>query len=136
MGLNLNDRDFPGTGIKNPAEKMRAMAIINAKDDLAGISKINFSLTAFLQKGHFTDICIVLEQWATEPIRNTPNKFIRFPEAGKQALIHRSNKLLDNLKQRRDLSPPNIRTIKTFMHNAIERKIMCLDSRNSYAQNA
>jgi|GEM_PF-6977920 len=123
MNTNLNTRDFSGTGIKTPAEKMRAMAIITAKDDVIGLSKINFSITLFIQKGSFQDICYILGQWAIEPISRSPGKFIRFPAAGKEALATRADALLKNLERRIDFTRSNIYTLKTYMHNAIENRI-------------
>ncbi len=127
----MNDRDFSGTEIKKPAEKMRTMAIINAKDDAIGLNKINFSLTILLQKNSFKDICYIMGQWATEPVRRSPGKFIRFPAAGKDALKTRVDAMLDHLKQRPDLTDSNIETLKIYMHNAIDHEIMYIGSNDS-----
>jgi hypothetical protein len=134
--MNLNSRDFTGTNIKSPAEKMRAMTIITATNDTDGLNKINFSLTFFLQKGSFIDLCYVMGQWATEPVRRSPGKFIRFPVAGKEALKTRSDALLDHLAQRPDLSGANIHSLKTYIHNAIDHEIMYLGNHGSMAQSA
>ena len=70
--INLNSRDFSGTNIKSSADKMRAMTIITAKDDTDGLNKLNFSLTFLLQSSAHQDICYVMGQWATEPVRRNP----------------------------------------------------------------
>ncbi|MCK5385418.1 MAG: hypothetical protein KAJ29_07540 [Alphaproteobacteria bacterium] len=128
MDIDINNRNFPDTGIKTPAEKTRAMAIITAKDDASGLNKINFSISAFLQKGALKDICYIMGQWATEPVRRSPGKFIRFPAAGKEALITRADALLKHLQQRRDMTAPHLLSLETYMHNAINHEITYLGS--------
>ena len=128
MVINLNSRDFSGTNIKSPADKMRAMTIITARDDADGLNKLNFSLTFLLQSSAHQDICFVMGQWATEPVRRNPGKYVRFPAAGKEALINRTDALLNILGQRRDMTGAYIDTLKVFMHNAIIKEITYLGS--------
>ena len=136
MNINPNNRDFSSTGLNSPAEKVRAMAIITATDDTAGLSKIGFSLTVLLQKNSFKDACYVMGQWATEPVRRSPGKFVRFPAAGKEALRTRADAMLDHLADRPDLTYPNIHALKAFMHNAIDQEITYLGNRGSMSQRA
>ena len=131
--INLNSRDFSGTNIKSSADKMRAMTIITAKDDTDGLNKLNFSLTFLLQSSAHQDICYVMGQWATEPVRRNPGKYIRFPAAGKEALINRADALLKILGQRRDMTGAYIDTLKVFMHNAISKEITYLGSNDGRA---
>lgn len=93
MKQSLSARDFAGTQIKTPFEKMRANAIVNAKYDTCGLSIISFNVFAFLQHGKSQDAHHLLCRWAVEPIRRNPSKFIKYPEAGYSALIKRVMKL-------------------------------------------
>ncbi len=136
MGINLNNRDFSGTGIKKPTEKMRAMTIITATDNAAGLNKINFSLTVLLQKSSFKDVCYTMGQWATEPVRRSPGKFIRFPAAGKEALNTRTDALLRHLSPRQDITDANIHSLKAYMNNAVDQEIMYLGNHGTMAQSA
>ncbi len=136
MDINLNNQDFSGTNIKTPAEKMRAVTIIKASDDTDGLNKINFSLTFLLQKGCFSDVCYIMGQWATEPVRRCPGKFVRFPAAGKEALTARSDLLLKHLSNRPDLTSANIHMLRTFMNNAIDQEITYSGNRSDHAQSA
>ncbi len=99
----MDARDYSGTTIKTPFEKMRANAIINAKNDTAGLSLINFNITAFLPKSKREDAYYLLSQWAIEPINLQKQKFLQYPQQGTQALIKRADLLIENLSKRNDL---------------------------------
>ena len=123
MDADIANRDFTGTTIKTPMDKMRAMSIINAKDDTAGLSLINFNITTFLSKNKQADAFFILGLWATEPVRRYPAKFVRFPEAGKQALSTRADSLMTNLLQRQDVDNDFVDAAKIQINSMINKEI-------------
>jgi len=103
MKQSLSVRDFAGTRIKTPFEKMRANAIVNAKYDTCGLSIISFNVFAFLQHGKSEEAYFLLRRWAVEPIRRNPSKFVRYPEAGYSALMKRVMKLDRDLQIKQNI---------------------------------
>lgn len=133
MSSDLNSRDFAGTNIKSPLEKMRAMSIITAKDDPTGLSMINFNLSNFLKKHNEEDIFFIFGQWATEPVKRSPGKFIRFPASGKEALITRTDALMRNLSQRQDINDNFIESASKYMYKAIDKEVMYLGTNDRFS---
>lgn len=97
MNMALYARDFTGTGIKTPFDQMRANAMINARHDTRGMSIINFNINAFMQQAKHEDIYHILSLWAVEPVKRSPTKFRKHPEAGERALYKRADVLKDNI---------------------------------------
>ena len=126
MNIDLNSQNFPGTKITTPAEKFHAMAIIQATNDKSGLDKINFNLTALMKRTSHEDICFVLGKWATEPINRSPGKYIRFPAAGKEALINRAESIIKFIGMRQDIDNAFISLTRTTIHDAINEKITYL----------
>lgn len=104
MTIKSSSNGFKGTNIKTPFEVMRASAIINANIDTRGLSLINFNLTTFLKKGREEDCYFILSLWAVIPIKNRPQHYIKHPQTGQQALIKRTEELINHLKKRSDTS--------------------------------
>ncbi|MGN7438660.1 MAG: hypothetical protein ACTHOO_08460 [Alcanivorax sp.] len=126
MDMDSVNRDFTGTSINSPMDKMRAMSIINAKDDPSGLSLINFNITTFLGKSRLSDAYYILGLWATEPVRRSPGKFIRFPQAGKEALLNRSNSLLTRLSEREDIDAAFVHEASQAIQGMVEKEITYL----------
>lgn len=130
------NRDFTGTSIKSPMDKMRAMSIINAKDDPTGLSMINFNITTFLGRSRLQDAYFVLGLWATEPVRRSPGKFIRFPQAGKEALLNRSNNLLTRLSEREDIDADFVHEASQTIQSMVEKEITYLRRNEHVSESA
>jgi hypothetical protein len=107
-------KDFKGTGIKTPFEKMRARAIIKAGLDAKGLSLINFNLPAFWHYEKRDDAIMILCLWATEPVRLQRAKCSSNPKQAQAALHKRADILKENLQQRRDVPCG-------FLENALEK---------------
>lgn len=136
MGAEIVDRDFTGTTIRKPMEKMRAHAIIRAADDPSGLSMINFNITPFLLSTRKQDAFFILGLWATEPVRRAPGKFVRFPEAGKDALITRTNALMKNLVRREDVKDTFVEEAKIHIFEMIEHEINYMRGEHELHQSA
>ena len=128
MGSEVIDRDFSGTNIKKPMDKMRAHAIIRAKDDPSGLSIINFNLPAFLHKSRHKDAFFILSMWATEPVRRNSLKFVKYPEQGKQALRLRADALLQHISKREDTCNEFIQSASLYINTAIETEMVVVQS--------
>lgn len=136
MDAESVNRDFTGTTIKTPMDKMRAMSIIRAKDDPSGLSIINFNITAFLTTAKHPDAFFILGLWATEPVRRSPGKFIRFPHAGRQALATRSDALMVRLSQRPDINQNFIDGAKLHIAEMIGQEVTHLLGNARVAESA
>lgn len=126
MNMALYTRDFSGTGIKTPFDQMRANAMINAKHDVRGMSIINFNINAFLQQARHDDLYYILCQWAVEPIKRSPSKFKRYPEAGERALHKRAIALKNNFVKTPHMPDWLADTALEMMHSAIEEEMLTL----------
>ncbi len=129
MDTELKTSVFKGTNIKTPFEIMRASAIIHASMDTCGLSLINFNLTTFLTRGREEDAHFILSLWAIEPIKHQTQKFRQNPNAGQQALIIRTKKLIERLTEREDTSDYFLETVFTRMTQHINKTLaeICLN---------
>jgi len=133
MNMALYARDFTGTGIKTPFDQMRANAMINARHDTRGMSIIIFNLNAFLQQARHEDIYHILSLWAVEPIKRSPAKFKKHPEAGEKALYKRAKALQENLYKTPHIPDWLSETSLEHMFASIEKEmsIFALDQKQS-----
>ncbi len=129
-------REFSGSTIDTPFEKMRANAILNASHDAKGFSIINFNVSGFLKSAKHNDIIYILCLWAIEPVNKAPSKFEQHPQAGQQALIKRASLLADNLSQRRDLNDDFLQKLRIHMERTIENHMIAFLSNVQEAQSA
>ncbi|PCI57076.1 MAG: hypothetical protein COB36_02060 [Alphaproteobacteria bacterium] len=136
MNTELAINKFKGTNIKTPFEIMRAGAIIHANMDTRGLSLINFNLTTFLQRGREEDAYSILSFWAIEPIKHQVQRFIQNPEAGREALIKRVEKLIEHLEKRNDTSDYFLETVFTRMTQHINRTLAEVCPNYDMAQSA
>ncbi len=121
--MALYTRDFTGTGIKTPFDQMRANAMINARHDTRGMSIIIFNLNAFLQQARHEDIYHILSLWAIEPLKRSPAKFRKYPEAGEKALYKRAKALQENLYKTPHIPDWLSESALEYMFNAIEQEM-------------
>lgn len=131
MKQSLNARDFAGTQIKTPFEKMRANAIVNAKYDTCGLSIISFNVFAFLQHGKSEDAYFLLRRWAIEPIKRNPVKFMKYPEAGYSALIKRVMKLDRDLAIKQNIPDWFAERATAQMRKAVDDMMYSLQQKTS-----
>lgn len=136
MSTELAINKFKGTNIKTPFEIMRAGAIIHANMDTRGLSLINFNLTTFLQKGREEDAYFILSLWAIEPIKHQVQRFIQNPKAGQQALIKRTEKLMEHLAKREDTSDYFLETVFARMTQHIRKTLAEVCPNYDMAQSA
>lgn len=136
MSTKLTLSQFKGTNIKTPFEIMRANAIIDANMDIRGLSLINFNLTTFLKRGREEDAYFILSFWAIAPIKHQAQKFIQNPQAGQQALIKRTEKLIERLAEREDTSEYFLETVFTRMTQHINRTLSKICPDYDIAQSA
>lgn len=123
--------DFKDTTIKTPFEQMRANAIINATQDAAGLSMINFNITTFLAKHRHEDAYFILSLWAVKPISTQTEKFMQRPEAGQDALKKRAEILMMHFQKRNDVTDAFIETALSHMNSSIQEKTQIfLDNKN------
>tara|TARA_R110001592_G_scaffold20926_11_gene84687 strand:+ start:3513 stop:3929 length:417 start_codon:yes stop_codon:yes gene_type:complete len=128
MNMALYVRDYAGTGIKTPFDKMRANAMINARHDTRGMSIIEFNINAFLQQARHEDVYHILRLWAVEPLKRSPSKFQKYPEAGEKALYKRAQALKDNLLRAPHIGDWLAESASEHMSRAIEQELNVLHS--------
>ncbi len=114
MTAQAKQTRFDTTNITCAVERMRANAIINAQMNVEGLSMIGFNLPLFTSSKREEDGLLILAQWAIEPIRKNPAKFMRFPEVGEDALHQRAHNLFLHLSKRKDIT-------EQFLDSAAER---------------
>lgn len=130
----MDARDYSRTTIKTPFERMRANAIVSAKNDVTGLSLINFNITAFLPKSKRNDAYYLLSQWAIEPINLQQQKFLQYPIEGTKALINRADILMANLSRRNDLPDGFLDTAYEHITNTIKQTMLTLTHANTQDQ--
>ncbi|MCK5374158.1 MAG: hypothetical protein KAJ40_02640 [Alphaproteobacteria bacterium] len=133
MNMALYSRNFSGTGIKTPFDQMRANAMINARHDTRGMSILIFNVNYFLQEARHQDLYYVLSTWAIEPMRRSPAKFKRYPEAGKKALYKRVDICKRNFYMARHIHDCFVDKIVEHMMIAIDNELslICPDIKHS-----
>lgn len=123
MSPSLKPEDFKGTTIKTAFEQMRANAILNAENNVRGMSIINFNVACFLGKHRHNDALFIFAHWAIQPIKKDSERFKRNPIEGQDALKLRANQLTTHLSQREDISEEFSQTLLHHMKNVIAKEI-------------
>jgi|GEM_PF-4894880 len=121
MNMALYFRNFAGSGIKTPFDQMRANAMINAQHDTRGMSVLVFNANYLLQEARHQDLYYILSLWAVEPMKRSPVKFRKYPEAGEKALQKRMEIFKNHFYMARHIHD-------CFVDKAIEHMMIAIDN--------